>query len=91
YVRYSGDTFFEVIDVNYEDLEIYKVKGFYDDEEDDEYTLNENAYAISDGNGNYYDYNEIEEGGAVETKLKEIAEKYNKEIVEINSIQDLSE
>ena len=51
--------------------------------------MNENSYAISDSNGNYYDYGELEAGGAAETKLKEIAEKYNKEIVEIETIDEL--
>ncbi|MDE5995995.1 MAG: hypothetical protein K2G56_03665, partial [Eubacterium sp.] len=64
------------------------VKGYYDDDEED-FIDNENAYAISDGNGNYYDYGELLEGGKAETKLKEIAEKYNKEIVEIDTIDEL--
>lgn len=87
YVRYNI-TFFEVVDVKYEDLEIYKIKGYFDD---GEFVLNENAYAISDGNGNYYDYDEIEQNGQTEKKLKEIAKQYNKEIVEIETIMDLSE
>lgn len=89
YVRYNI-SFFEAVDVNYEDLEVYKVKYSYEDEEE---TLeeNENYYAISNGNGNYYDYGELAKGGKTETKLKEIAKQYNKEIVEIETIMDLSE
>ena len=79
---------FGVGDVNYEDLEIYKVKGYYDG--DDEYVLNENEYAISDNKGNYYSIGEVAPGGKAETKLKEIAEKYNKEIVEIDTIDELN-
>ena len=89
HVKYNSTTVFEIIDVNYEDLEIYKIKYIYD--EDDEYAETENAYAISDGNGNYYDYGELLKGGETETKLKEIAEKYHKEIVELNSIEDLNQ
>lgn len=89
YVKYTGGVEFGTVDVSYTDLEIYKVKGYFD--EDDEFTENENAYAISDGNGNYYDYGELVKGGKTETKLKEIAKQYNKEIVEIETIMDLSE
>lgn len=87
YVRYNNNLIFGTTDVNYEDLEIYKVKYIYD--EDDELIECENAYAISNGNGNYYDYGEVEKGGKTETKLKEIAEKYNKEIIEIDTIDEL--
>lgn len=87
YVRYNSDISFGVTDVRYEDLEIYKVNFVYD--EDDELIECENAYAISDGKGNYYDYGELLTGGKAETRLKEIAEKYNKEIVEIETIDTL--
>ncbi|MDE5603986.1 MAG: hypothetical protein K2I73_00195, partial [Eubacterium sp.] len=89
YVRYNSSVAFETLDVNYEDLEIYKVKYVYD--KNDEYVLTENAYAVSDGNGNYYDYGELEKYGKTETKLKEIAKNYNKEITEIESIDVLNE
>ena len=89
YVKYSCNTEFKIVDVNYEDLEIYKVKYDYDEDEEDEFVETENYYAISDGKGNYYDYGELEKGGKTETKLKEIAEKYNKEIVEIDSVEEL--
>lgn len=93
YVRYNSDVSFGITDVNYEDLKIYKVKFIYDGDEVDEDKLikYENAYAISDGNGNYYDYGELIKDGKTETKLKEIAEKYNKEIIEIDSLRDISE
>lgn len=87
YVKYSSDLEFGTINVDYKDLKLYRVNGYYD--EDDAYVLNENAYAISDGNGNYYDYGELVKGGKTETKLKEIAEKYNKEITEIETIEAL--
>lgn len=89
YVRYNGGMFFGTTDVSYEDLEIYKVKFIYDEDEEDDYAPSENAYAISDGNGNYYDYGELIKDGKTETKLKEIAEIYNKEIKEINSVEDI--
>lgn len=87
YVRYNI-SFFEAVDVNYEDLEVYKVKYSYEDEEE---TLeeNENYYAISDGYGNIFEYGELEKGGKTETKLKEIAEKNNKQIAEIDTMDEL--
>ena len=84
-VRYS-DVLFSVYDVSYEDLEIYRVAGYYDDEE---FVENENAYALSDGSDNYYDCGELRKGGKAEQKLLEIAEKYDKTIIEVKSIEEI--
>ena len=85
HVRYS-DVLFSVYDVSYEDLEIYRVAGYYDDEE---FVENENAYALSDGSDNYYDCGELRKGGKAEQKLLEIAEKYDKTIIEVKSIEEI--
>ncbi|MDE6751185.1 MAG: hypothetical protein K2J59_00230 [Eubacterium sp.] len=87
YVRYNV-SFFEAVDVNYEDLEVYKVKYSYEDEEE-MLIENENYYAISDRYGNIFEYGELEQGGETETKLKEIAEKNNKKIVELDTMEEL--
>ena len=71
----------------YEEIEIYKLQGYYND---DEFIPYENAYAIF-GEDKYYDYGEILPNGMTQQKLEEIAEKYDKEIKEIKSIEDLYE
>lgn len=72
-------------DIKYENLQIYKVKG--DRADNTEY---DNAYAISDKNtGCYFEFGEVDPNGETQSRLNEIAEQYNIEIVEINSIDDL--
>ena len=87
YVKYSDNIMFGVFDVPYEDLEIYQIKGYYD--EDDKYVLYENAYAISYGKDNYYEYGEIEDLGKIEKHLLDIADTYDKEIIELETIDEL--
>jgi len=46
----------------------------------------ENSYIIADGSGNYYNYGEINPNGKTQAKRNETAEKYNKEIIEVESV-----
>lgn len=79
YVKFSDSSSFKIVNIEYENLNIYKVQ--YDDKKPVE-----NAYIISDDNGNYYNYGEIDPNGETQQKLYEIAEKYGKEIIEVESI-----
>lgn len=79
YVKFSDSSSFKIVNIEYENLNIYKVQ--YDDKKPVE-----NAYIIADGGGNYYNYEEIDPNGETQQKLNEIAEKYGKEIIEVESI-----
>lgn len=79
YVKFSDSSSFKIVNAEYENLSIYKVQ-YYDKKPV------ENAYIIADDNGNYYKYGEIDPNGETQQKLYEIAEKYDKEIIEVESI-----
>jgi len=79
YVKFSDSSSFKIVNIEYENLNIYKVQ--YDDKKPVE-----NSYIIADGDGNYYNYGEIDPNGETQQKLYEIAEKYGKEIIEVESI-----
>lgn len=79
YVKFSDSSSFKIVNIEYENLSIYKVQ-YYDKKPV------ENSYIIADGGGNYYNYEEIDPNGETQQKLNEIAEKYGKEIIEVESI-----
>lgn len=79
YVKFSDSSSFKIVNVEYENLNIYKVQ-YYDKKPV------ENTYVIADDEGNYYNYSEIDPNGETQQKLNEIAEKYGKEIIEVESI-----
>lgn len=79
YVKFSDSSSFKIVNIEYENLNIYKVQ--YDDKKPVE-----NAYIIADGGGNYYNYGELDPNGETQQKINEIAEKYGKEIIEVESI-----
>lgn len=86
YVRFTEQSsYFKTVDVSYEELEIYRVQYDYVGRHNN-YQPVENSYIIADGNGNYYNYGEINPNGKTQAKLNEIAEKYNKEIIEVESV-----
>lgn len=78
-VKFSDSSSFKIVNAEYENLSIYKVQ-YYDKKPV------ENAYIIADGGGNYYNYGELDPNGETQQKLNEIAEKYGKEIIEVESI-----
>ncbi len=85
HVRFINKSF-NYADVQYENLQIYKIKG----EKGSNYEY-ENAYAVSDENtGYYFELGEVDPNGKTQKKLNEIAEQYNIEIIVIESINDLS-
>ena len=73
--------------IPYEEIEISKLQGYYNNEEFIPY---ENAYVIFSGDKSY-ELGELLPNGQTQQKLEEIAEKYNKEIKEIKTIEDLYE
>ena len=79
YVKFSDSSSFKIVNIEYENLSIYKVQ-YYDKKPV------ENSYIIADDNGNYYNYGELDPNGETQQKLNEIAEKYGKEIIEVESI-----
>lgn len=79
YVKFSDSSSFKIVNAEYENLNIYRVQ--YDDKKPVE-----NSYIIADGGGNYYNYGELDPNGETQQKINEIAEKYDKEIIEVESI-----
>lgn len=77
---------FEFCEISYEELEIYKIQGYYNSR--NEYVLNENTFALCGGD-KYCSVDDVAPGGELQTKLEEIAEKYNKEIKEIKTSDEL--
>ena len=93
HVKFVSENVFSVSDgvfyeIPYESLEICRVKGYY--ETDDKYLAYDNAYAVYRGEV-YYDLGEVDPNGETQKKLDEIVKKYNKEIKEIKSIEELYE
>lgn len=95
YVKFSDSSSFKIVNVEYENLNIYKVQYDYVDSYNtyrhyavrhSTYKPVENSYIIADGGGNYYNYGELDPNGETQQKLNEIAEKYGKEIIEVESI-----
>lgn len=72
--------------VSYDDMQIYSVE-YPDDEEGEKY---ENAYAISDGKGGYYELGELTPGGELEKRILSIAEKYNKQIETVKTAYEIT-
>lgn len=86
YVKFSdSSSYFKIVNAEYENLNIYKVQYDYVGRYNT-YKPVENAYIIADGDGNYYNYGELDPNGEMQQKLNEIAEKYGKEIIEVESI-----
>ena len=86
-VKFYDISSFELCHISYQDLEICKIQGYY---EDDAFIDYENAYVIFSGDKSY-ELGELAPNGQTQQKLEEIAEKYSKEIKEIKSIEDLYE
>lgn len=79
---------FAIVDTPYEDLKIYKVLN-----SDVTYGHKKygNACVISDEKGKfYYEFGGIDLNGETQARLNEIAEQYNIEIIEINSMEDMA-
>jgi hypothetical protein len=86
YVKFSNDESFSLCKVSYDDLTIYKELGYYDDEE---YFTYDNAYFLSDNNGYSYDLGEVSPDGETQEYIDNIIKKCNKEVIEIESLEDL--
>ena len=79
----------ELCEVPYEELEICKVQGYYD--KNNEFRTNENSFALLYNGDEYFLLDDIKLAGEAQKKLEEIAEKYGKEIKEIKTIDELYE
>ena len=77
---------FKLCDVPYEELDICKIQGYYD--KNNKYHDYENTYAIYSGDDHFILY-DIKPDGEAQKKLEEIAEKYNKEIKEFKTTDEL--
>ena len=86
-VKFFDDNNIAICNIPYEDIEICKIQGYYNDDDFIEY---ENAYVIFSGDSSY-EIGEATVNGKTQAKLEEIAEKYNKEIKEIKTIEELYE
>ena len=79
---------FAICEVPYEELEICKVQGYYD--KNNEFRDYENTFAIYSGDKIFFLY-DIKPDGEAQKKLEEIAERYNKKIKEIETSDELYE
>lgn len=85
-VKYIADYGAAVCTVKYEDLKIYRLEGYYSKG----YYDYDNGYAVSNGD-RFYELGNLEKGSEAESRLLAIAKKYNIEISEIKTVQDLDE
>ncbi len=93
YVKLSGSNaiylsnglFYEV---PYSDLQICRAQGYYNDE--NEFINYENAYILY-YDGGCYEIGEIAPNSDAQKMLEEIAAKYNKEIIQVKSAEDIDE
>ncbi|MCC8073159.1 MAG: hypothetical protein LIO62_03425, partial [Clostridiales bacterium] len=93
YVKfYSADTL-SVCSVDYEDMKIVRVLGYYDDETDDyiEYTDVESYIVAGSDGSDYYVIENILPNGSTDKYIKDLAYKYSIEIDECKSAEDYSE
>lgn len=91
-----NDSVFRICEVDYENLEIYKLDGYYykfpsrpNMLEPVYYEYKENGYAVSDGQGNYFEFGKLNKNSNDYKMLSDIAKHYNREIKEIRTIRDL--
>lgn len=90
YVKFFSDSNSSLCEVSYDNLEIYRVKYYYDDNE--ELVENENAYAVADKQHTvYFDIGEVVELGETEKRLMDISTEYGIEIRQIDTLRQLSE
>lgn len=87
-VKFTDDYSLTLCTVSYDDLIIYKLQGYYDDDTD-EYVEYDNAYAVADSKGHIYNLEEVDTNGNTQKRIDDIIKKYNKEIVEVKSIEDI--
>ena len=81
---------FEFCEVSYEELEICKIQGYYDSDNDNEFVFYENTFAIYYGDKNYIFY-DVDPNGETLKKLEEITQKYSKEIKEFKTVDEFYE
>ena len=79
---------FAICEVPYEEMEICKIQGYYN--KNNEFRDYENTFAIYSGDKIFFLY-DIKPDGEAQKKLEEIAEKYNKKIKEIETSDELYE
>lgn len=84
YVKYVADSGVSVCTVQNKDLEIYKLEGYYSKG----YHEYENGYAVSNGE-KYYELGNLKRGGEAESRLLAIAEEYDIEIRQIETVNEL--
>lgn len=86
FVKFIPDNAFAIRTASYNELNIYRAEGCGSE---DDYTAYDEPHYIIEDDGHYYEFNEGKQGGRVEKKIFEIAEKYEKEIVTIKSADEL--
>ena len=79
---------FEFCEISYEDIEICKIQGYYNS--NNEFIYNENTFAVYSGNKDCV-LDDVDPDGETQKKLEEIAQKYNKEIKVFKTTEDFYE
>jgi hypothetical protein len=87
YVKFTSEVSLKYLTANYEDIEIYKVLGYYDLK--NQFYENENDYTIVAGD-DYYNFVNVDENGETEQKLKSIVNQYNKQIIEVKTFEEIN-
>lgn len=75
--------------VDYNDAVLYRLKGFHDDNSNALIEYDGNAYAIGDKNGHFYEIGQVNKNGPTEEKINEIINRYNIDLVEIETTDDI--
>lgn len=88
-VKFADDYSLTMCTVSYDDLIIYKLQGYYDDDTD-EYIEYSNAYAVADSQGHIFNLEEVDINGNTQKRIDDITKNYNKQITEIKSVESLN-
>lgn len=86
-VKYMETAFSGVETISYDEMTVYRVLGYYD--EDNNYYTNENSYVLAGENGEFLYLSEIEQNGESEKMVLSICEKYDKPITAVESDSDI--
>ena len=85
-----------ICNVGNDEVQIYKVKGYYYKVPDAGspfegyyHPYKSDAYAVSDSEGHYFEFGELNKNSSAYEQLKQIEKNYNKKIIEIHSVRDL--
>ncbi len=86
YIKFTDDYTFETVEVSNADVQIMKVLGEYD--ENDEYVPYDETitYVLTDGENHYYELYNVKENDETDKRIKDMISAYDKEVKEIKTM-----